>query len=419
MRILPRNNDNINEEWISDKTRFVFDGLRRQRLDRPYVRKKGALVPVDWDEALEKACKAIDGKKFVSVVGDMASTEAIYALKVLSDTLNGSYECRVDRACLLSKDRSGYIGQSEISELDTANKIILIGTNPKTESPVFNARIRKAWLNGAEIYLIGEKVDLTYKYNYLGDDRAALQKLIESDHLSFDSGSFIVLGQGALTESDGGLLLQAVKALVEKYTCGFMILHTSASRVGAMDVGFTHIDGIDGCMKGAEVVFNMGMDEFDLPEDCFVIYQGSHGDRGAHRADIIFPSACYTEESGIFVNTEGRPQLAQRANFAPGEAKENWAIIRALSGKLKSNLKFDNLSELRTELIREFPHIGRLNQVTRAEWVKPAFKKFSKNLPFKACVIDFYKTNPIARASLTMNELSKRSGAACQTIAAE
>ncbi len=419
MRILPRNNDSINEEWISDKTRFVFDGLRRQRLDRPYIRKDGRLVSVDWEEALEKAKKEIKNKKLASVVGDLASTEAIYALKLLSKSLDGNHECRVDKSCLSTLDRSGYVGISQISDLDDCDNIILIGTNPKIESPVFNARIRKAWMNGADVHVIGEKIALTYEYHYLGADRLALKTLLENENLNFNSKTFVILGQGALIDSDGEIVLQATKKLVEKFSCEFLILHVAASRVGALEIGFTHKGGFDSSLKDAEVIFNLGMDEFDLPDDCFVIYQGSHGDRGAHRADIIFPSACYTEESGIFVNTEGRPQLSLRANFSPGESKENWSILRALAGKLKLDLGFDNLLELRTKLIKEFPRIGRLDQFEKPEWVPSSFEEFSKNKKFRPYYENFYKTNPITRASLIMNDLSKRLDTDDKIIAAE
>ena len=419
MRILPRNNDNVNEEWISDKTRFVFDGLRRQRLDRPYLRKNGQLIAVSWEEALEEASNAIKGKKFTSVVGDLVSTESIYALKALSDKLEGRYECRVDKSCLPISDRSGYIGNAEISELDNSDHIMMIGTNPKIESPVLNARIRKAWLNGAEISLVGKKVELTYEYTHLGSTRSTIESLFTANKPALTSNSLIILGQGALTDTDGADVLQSVKKLVEKHNCKFLVLHVAASRVGAMDIGFTHPNGLESALEGAEVIFNLGMDEFELPKDCFVIYQGSHGDRGAHRADIIFPGACYTEESGIYVNTEGRSQLALRANFAPGDAKENWAIIRALSSRLNCTLGFNSLSELRSQLINDFPHMGRLNETIKSKWNDSDFNGFSSDLPFKAYYKDFYKTNPIARASVVLNDLSKNQNVDHQIRAAE
>ncbi len=419
MRILPRNNDNINEEWISDKTRFVFDGLRRQRLDRPYVRKNGRLVEASWDEALGKVSRAIKNKKLASVVGDMVSTEATFALKQLTDSLKGNYECRTDKSCLSASDRSGYIGTSEISELDYCNRIILIGTNPKIESPVFNARIRRAWLNGAEINMIGESAELTYDYKHLGVDRMALKSLIDKNDLNLDSDTFIVLGQGALVDSDGSEVLQAVKKIVEDYSCKFLILHVAASRVGAMELEFTHKEGINSALLGAEVIYNLGMDEFDLPDNCFVVYQGSHGDRGAHRADVVLPSACYTEEAGIFLNTEGRAQLALRANFPPGEAKENWAIIRALWGRLGLGPTFNNLSELRSKMTTEFPNVGKLNQIVKPTWVKSSFEGFVDNSSFKPYYQNFYKTNPIARASKIMNELAKQADGNNKILAAE
>ena len=297
--------------------------------------------------------------------------------------------------------------------------MILIGSNPRIESPVFNARIRRAWLNGAEIYLIGKKVDLTYEYTHLGDDRQALKNLLQKNKLTLNSKTFLVVGQGALTDDDGDMVLQASKKISETFSCKFFILHTAASRVGSMEVGFTSDGGIEASLRDAEVIFNLGMDEYDLPTNSFVIYQGSHGDRGANRADIIFPSACYTEESGIFVNTEGRSQLALRANFPPGISKENWAIIRALAGKLNLDLEFDSFVELRVKMIKEFPRLGQLNQFKRPLWTKSSFEDFKHNLKFYPYYSNFYKTNPVARASLIMNDLSKLSDDESHVVAAE
>ncbi|MGR3661208.1 MAG: NADH-quinone oxidoreductase subunit NuoG [Paracoccaceae bacterium] len=406
MRILPRNHDGVNEEWISDKTRFVWDGLRRQRLDQPYVRKGGKLKPATWDEALDKAAKAMKGKKLAGLIGDLVPVEAAYALKQLIEGQGGTVECRVDGAKLPSGNRSGYVGTVSIADIDTAEMIQLIGCNPAVEAPVLNARIRQAWTKGAMVGLIGEAVDLTYDYAHMGTDRAALVKMLDTKFTKVKKApSIVIVGQGAINEADGEAVLAHAMKLAELTDSKLMILHVAASRVGAMDIDATTKGGLKAALSDAEVVFNLGADEVEIADGAFVIYQGSHGDRGAHRADIILPGAAYTEENGLFVNTEGRPQLAMRAGFAPGEAKENWAILRALSAELDATLPYDTLAALRTDLIAAVPHLGRIDQVPVNEWKATRMKKPGK-ATFRNAIADFYLTNPITRASALMAELS-------------
>ncbi|RYI20014.1 MAG: NADH-quinone oxidoreductase subunit G, partial [Acetobacteraceae bacterium] len=311
MRFLPRNHDGVNEEWISDKTRFVWDGLRRQRLDTPYVRENGRLRKATWGEALEKAAAAMKGKKVAGLVGDLAPVEAAYSLKTLVESLGGHVECRTDGAKLPVGNRSGYVGTAKIEDIDTAKVILLIGTNPRVESPVLNARIRKAWTNGAMVGLFGEKADLTYDYKHMGSDRAALVDLV--GRVTQKDNTLVIIGQGAINEADGEAVLSQAMAYATGAGAKFMVLHTAAGRVGAMDVGAVTEGGLAAATEGAEVIYNLGADEVEIGAGPFVIYQGSHGDRGANRADIILPGAAYTEENGLFVNTEGRPQLAFRA----------------------------------------------------------------------------------------------------------
>ncbi|MBT8474463.1 MAG: NADH-quinone oxidoreductase subunit NuoG, partial [Alphaproteobacteria bacterium] len=337
MRILPRNHDGVNEEWLSDKSRYIWDGLRRQRLDRPYIRENGKLRAASWGEALEKAADAIKGAgKVAGLVGDLASTDAAFALKQLIEGQGGTVECRTDGAKLPAGNRSAYVGTACIEDIDDAQAIMLIGTNPRVEAPVLNARIRKAWLKGASVGLIGPAADLTYDYDHVGDDRAALERVLGMEHGDAikEKASLVIVGQGALREADGEAVLAAAMKLAEDTQSGLLVLHTAAGRVGAMDIGAVTEGGMAAAVDGADVIYNLSADEVDIAAGPMVIYQGSHGDRGAHRADIILPAAAYTEEQGLFVNTEGRPQLALRAGFAPGEAKENWAILRALSGAL-------------------------------------------------------------------------------------
>jgi NADH-quinone oxidoreductase subunit G len=407
MRILPRNHDGVNEEWISDKTRFVWDGLRRQRLDTPYIREGGSLRKASWPEALAATAGAMRGRKIAGLVGDLAPVEAIYALRQLIEGQGGHVECRTDGAKLPAGNRAGYVGTARIEDIDDAEMIQLIGTNPRLESPVLNARIRKAWTKGATIGLVGPKVDLTYDYVHVGTGRESLADLSGKDISDATKAkrTVVIIGQGALNEADGEAVLSHAMTLVEKTGSKFMVLHTAASRVGAMDVGAVTQGGMSAVIDGAEVVYNLGADEVDIAPGAFVIYQGSHGDRGAHRADIILPAATYTEENGLFVNTEGRPQLAMRAGFAPGEAKENWAILRALSAELGAVQPWDTLGALRRTLIGDHPHLGAIDEVPQNDW-KPLLVQAMGKADFRTTITDFYLTNPIARASVVMADLS-------------
>ncbi len=407
MRFLPRNHDGVNEEWISDKTRFVWDGLRRQRLDKPYVRENGKLRPATWPEALTKAAEALKGaEKPAGIVGDLAPVEATFALKQMIEGQGGIVECRTDGAKLPAGNRAAYAGTAAIEDIDAAERILLIGTNPRDEAPVLNARIRKAWAHGAEVALVGPAVDLTYEYHHVGSDRAALQTIVDmgGDDEIKGKRSLVIVGQGALQEADGSAVLAAAQAIASNTESGLIVLHTAASRVGAMDVDATNESGME-AVNAADVIYNLGADEVEIGEGAFVIYQGSHGDRGAHRADVILPGAAYTEENGLFVNTEGRPQLAMRAGFAPGEAKENWAILRALSAELGATLPYDTLAQLRTSLLESVPHLARIDEVIENEAAALQAGKLGE-ASFRNAIKDFYLTNPIARASQLMAELS-------------
>jgi NADH-quinone oxidoreductase subunit G len=421
MRILPRNHDGVNEEWISDKTRFIWDGLRRQRLDSPYIRENGKLRKASWPEALSAIAKAMKGKKVAALIGDLAPVEAIFALKTIVEGLGGHVECRTDGARLPIGNRSGYVGTATIEDIDSAAMIQLIGTNPRVESPVLNARIRKAWTMGAKIGLVGQAVDLTYDYAHVGTDRAALVAL-SGQTISDETKAkptLVIVGQGAINEADGEAVLAHAMQLSVNSNSKLLILHTAASRVGAMDVGAVTDGGLTAATDGAEVIYNLSADEVDIAKGPFVIYQGSHGDRGAMRADIILPAAAFTEENGLFVNTEGRPQLAYRAGFAPGEAKENWAILRALSAELGATLPYDSLAALRTALIAAHPHLGQIDQVPQNTWTMLPMRAPGK-ADFRNAVRDFYLTNPIARASAVMAELSAGAAArAATSLAAE
>ncbi|ABA78681.2 NADH-quinone oxidoreductase subunit G [Rhodobacter sphaeroides] len=407
MRILPRNHDGVNEEWISDKTRFVWDGLRRQRLDTPYIREAGKLRKASWGEALKAVAAAMKGRKVAGLVGDLAPVEAAFSLKMLIEGMGGRVECRTDGARLPAGNRSAYVGNAAIEDIDNAKSILLVGCNPRDEAPVLNARIRKAWLQGAQVSVIGPAVDLTFDYNHAGTDRAALMSLVSEAERSGADGKpgLVIVGQGALAEADGEAVLAQAMKLAQTMGAKLLVLHTAAARVGAMDVGAVTEGGLSAAIEGAEVIYNLGADEVEIGAGPFVIYQGSHGDRGAHRADVILPAAAYTEENGLFVNTEGRPQLAFRAGFPPGEAKENWAILRALSAELGQTLPWDTMAGLRRKLVETVPHLGRIDQLTESEW-QPLPLRDPATADFRLAVRDFYLTNPIARASQLMAELS-------------
>ncbi|WP_308917537.1 NADH-quinone oxidoreductase subunit NuoG [Jannaschia sp. LMIT008] len=421
MRILPRNHDGTNEEWLDDKTRFVWDGLRRQRLDRPYIRKGGKLTPATWPEALDAAASALKGaSRPAGLVGDLVPTEAAYALKGLMASLGGVVECRTDGAKLPAGDRAGYVGTAAVEDIDGADTILLIGTDPSVEAPVLNARIRKAWLRGARIARIGAPAALSYDPVDLGTGRDALSKLAAEDHSDIRDGrGLVIVGQGALTGDDGADVLAVVRHMAERAGSDVLVLHTAAARVGAMDVDATCEGGIDAALSG-DVIYNLGADELDVPAGAFVIYQGSHGDRGAHRADVILPAAAWTEEQGLFVNTEGRPQLALRAGFAPGEAKENWAILRALSAEVGRTLPFDSLAALRRAMVADHPVLGAVDEVAVNEAAASGAAPTLSSGDFAVAVRDFYLSNPVARASQLMAELSQlAAGRDMAAIAAE
>ena len=406
MRLMPRNHDGINEEWLSDRSRFVWDGLRRQRLDKPYLRENGKLRPASWAEALSAAASAIKGaEKVAGLVGDLAPLEAAFALKQLVAG-RGVVECRTDGAALPEGNRGAYAGTGVIEDIDSATHVMLIGTNPRDEAPVLNARIRKAWLAGAKIGVVGPAVDLTYDYFHYGDDREALTRL-ESESIEdvLEKPTVVIVGAGALRAEDGAAVLQRAAAFAERSQSKLLVLHTAASRVGAMDIGAVTDGGIAAALDGADVVYALGADELEIPSGPFVIYQGSHGDRGAHRADVILPAAAWIEENGLFVNTEGRPQLAMRAGFPPGEAKENWAILRALSGELGEALPYDSLAQLRQALVGAVPHLAKVDEITE----KPLEALESGALSDGAlgvAVANHYLINPVMRASKLMGELS-------------
>ena len=423
MRILPRNHDGVNEEWLADRSRYVWDGLRRQRLDKPYIRRDGKLTPATWGEAFEviKGAIAEAGDNIAAVAGDLVPVEPMWALGDLMSRLGSDrVECRTDGANLPIGNRGAYAGTARIEDLDTADGVLLVGVNPRADAPVLNSRIRKAWLAGAHVARIGEPVDLTYPCYEIGTGPEALtgdsgDELIRN--MAGMENKIVVIGQDALTRSDGAAILARAMEIAEAGGAKLLVLHRAASRVGGMDIGFAHADGI-ACLDNATFVYNLGADEIDMPEGAFVVYQGSHGDRGAHRADVILPGSAYTEQSGIYVNTEGRPQMASRAGFPPGDAREDWAILRALSAVLGQPLGYDTLAELRGRIFEAVPHLAAIDQVPENDWQVPSGGAIDAS-PIHSSGPDHYLANPILRASEIMSEMSRLAHERNRAIAAE
>jgi NADH-quinone oxidoreductase subunit G len=432
MRILPRINEAVNEEWISDKTRHIVDGLRTQRLDRPYIRENGKLRAASWPEAFAAiAAKAgrIDGRRIGAVAGDLAAVEEMFALKeLLAKCGSANLAVQGGDAFDPRAGRASYIFNPTIAGIEQADALLIIGSNPRKEAAVLNARIRKRWRTGQlKVGVIGARADLTYDYDYLGAGTDSLGELAGGKHsfanvLKEAAKPIVLVGAGAFARHDGA----AVLALAAKIAAdlgafkdgwnGFAVLQDTASRVGALDIGFA--PGAGGLNLAQmttygtlDVLFLLGADEVKAPDGTFVVYVGTHGDRGAHRADVILPGAAYTEKSGLYVNTEGRVQIANRAAFPPGEAREDWAIIRALSDVLGKRLPYDSLPALRQAISKAAPHLMRIDQIEpgKADDVRALAAGGGKidKTPITTTIEDFYLTNPIARASAVMAECSR------------
>jgi NADH-quinone oxidoreductase subunit G len=432
MRILPRVNEAVNEEWISDKTRFIWDGLRSQRLDRPYIRRGGKLSPASWPEAfaaIREAVARTAPDRIGAVAGDLAAVEEMYALKLLMLSLgSASIDCRQDGTALDPKyGRASYVFNPTIEGIERADAILIIGANPRFEASLLNTRIRKRWRAGnVPVGVIGDVGDTRYDYETIGLGPESLRDLVDGksnflDVLKKAVRPLIIVGQGAIARPDGAAVLglaarlaQAVEAMTADWN-GFAVLHTAAARVGGLDIGFVPGRGgkdVAAMLGGTDVLFLLGADELDLSRagSAFVVYVGTHGDAGAHRANVILPSAAYTEKSGTYVNTEGRVQMTNRAGFAPGEAKEDWAILRALSDVLGKRLPFDSLAQLRGKLYADYPFLAAIDQVASGNPDDVARLAALGGRLGKAAFVspvkDFYLTNPIARASAVMAECS-------------
>ena len=446
LRVLPRLNEDINEEWISDKARYAIDGLRRQRLDKPYLRgEDGRLHPVSWADAFAAIAgrmKKTKADKMAAIAGDQIDAEAMFALKSLFEKVGSPHiDCRQDGAKLTAKNRASYIFNTTIAGIDEADAIIIIGSNPRIEAPVMNARIRRRYLNAqVPIAHIGPELDLTYPAQNLGDDMAVLEALASGKHpfakqLKKAKKPMVILGMGALRRADGGAVMGLCHQLAEAVGMvkgdwnGFNVLHHAAARVAGLDLGFVPGKGgkdVPGILNAAtkgemDFVWLLGADELDtdMLAKPFVVYQGHHGDKGVQCADVVLPGAAWAEKDGFYVNFEGRVQMARRAAFPPGDAREDWAILRAFSETINKTLSFDSINELREQMVADVPVFANLDEIQPAKWAKFGRIAKLKSEPVAAGLDEFYMTSAISRASETMAECYQANQAGKSAIAAE
>uniref|UniRef100_A0AAR2J0N3 NADH-ubiquinone oxidoreductase 75 kDa subunit, mitochondrial n=1 Tax=Pygocentrus nattereri TaxID=42514 RepID=A0AAR2J0N3_PYGNA len=442
MRILPRLNEDVNEEWISDKTRFAYDGLKRQRLTQPMVKDaSGQLVPTNWEDALMRIAamlQGVKGSEIAAIAGGMVDAESLIALKDMLNKLDSEALCTEELFPMAGAGtdlRSNYLLNTRIAGIEECDLLLLIGTNPRYEAPLFNARVRKSWLhNELQVALVGHDVDLSYSYNHLGDSTQVLKDLATGKHpycqvLAQAKRPVVVVGSSCLQRADGAAILSAVSTIaqnarvssgVEEGWKVLNVLHRVASQVAALDVGYK--PGVEAIRKNPpKMLFLLGADagcitRADLPKDSFIIYQGHHGDVGALMADVILPGAAYTEKNGTYVNTEGRAQQTRVAVTPPGMAREDWKIIRAVSELVGVTLPYDTLEEVRDRLAEVAPNLVRYDDVEEANYFKQAnelSQAVNQSLladplvPPQLSVKDFYMTDPISRASQTMAKCVK------------
>jgi NADH-quinone oxidoreductase subunit G len=429
LRILPRINEDVNEEWLGDKSRFAIDGLKRRRLDRPWVRENGKLRAATWNEAFDTIAaklKPLSGDRIGAIAGDMCDAESMVALKDLFTGLgSANLDCRQDGARLDASRRDFYCFNTSIAGIEEADAILIVGANPRKEAPVLNARIRKAWLaNEMPIGLIGTATDLTYSVTSLGSSPSLLADLHNGSHdfakvLGNAKRPMIIVGQGALARPDGTAVLAAAWRLAAQVGAlasdwhGFNVLHTAAARVGALDLGF--VPGPDGKAAdammggGVDLLWLLGADDFDptqVATGTFVVYQGHHGDVGAQRADVILPGAAYTEKSGTYVNTEGRVQRGFGAVYPPGDARDDWTILRAFSAVIGKTLPYDTIEAVRGRLVQVNPVFDRIGFLPRfgcSDHTGPVGDPAAlSDAPLVSTVANYYVTDPISRSSPTM-----------------
>ncbi len=432
MRILPRLHEDINEEWISDKTRFAYDGLKYRRLDVPMVRRDGRLAEAGWRDAfaaLAARMENLPGERMAFILGDLVDAETMVLVRELAERLGcPNVDCRQDGARLEGRVRAEYLFNTTIAGIEQADFCLLVGTNPRWEAPLVNARLRKRWrMGGFRVARIGAPFDLTYPVEDLGEGPETLRAIAEGKHeiceaLKAAERPMLVLGTGAVARGDGAAVLALAHRIAERFGLvaegwnGFNLLHTAASRVAGLDLGLVPGEGgrdLAGILEGVEageidLVWLLGADEIEVSRlaGAFVVYQGHHGDRAAPIADLILPGAAYTEKNATWVNLEGRPQHGRLAVFPPGEAREDWKILRAASEALGRTVPLDNIFAVRARMAELAPHLARIDSITPAEWGRFGKRGRLEKTPFTSPITDFYLTNPIARASRIMQQCS-------------
>jgi len=421
-RVLPRVNEDINEEWISDKTRYACDGLLKQRLDTPYIRENGRLQKSSWSQTLKllvTKLKSFDPNEVAGLVGDLADLEMIYSFKSFFEKSVGStnLECRQGRIYINPQERMNYIFNSSINGIEDSDFILLVGTNPRLEATILNTRIRKAYINNRlKIYSIGNPGDLTYPYQSIGSNTSVIREIVSGSHeisgkIKKSKKPLVIIGESALYEKTGQYVFETLKSFlfsnnfIRKDWNALNILNQQASRVGAIDLGvysinekenFLFFDKLDN--NDFKFVYLLGADNINFDKkDKFVVYQGSHGDKGAEIADIILPGAAYTEKNGLFVNLEGKLQNAYKASYPPGDAREDWIIFKDLAKMMKKPLEYNNVKYLRESINKDIQQKinNVVNKTNEIDFV-------DENISIKP--IDYYYTNPIARASKIMGE---------------
>jgi NADH-quinone oxidoreductase subunit G len=428
LRILPRLNEDVNEEWLGDRGRFAVDGLMKRRLDRPWVRRNGKLQEATWAEAfaaIKAKAAGLSGDRIAAIAGDLCDAESMLALKDLMTALGSpNIDCRQDGAKLTVGPRAGYLFNTTIAGIEQADVCLLIGTNPRWEAALINARLRKRYLMGGfKVFNIGPKLDLTFPVTQLGLGPEVLTDLADGNHswvetLKAAKHPMLIIGQGALARPDGAEILGLARTLAEQAGLvredwnGFNVLHLAAARVGGLDLGFVPGEGgrdvagiLEGAQSGAiELVYLLGADEIDESwfGQAFVVYQGHHGDAGAARADVVLPGSAYTEKDGTYVNTEGRVQLGLKAVFPPGDAREDWKILRALSEPLGHKLPYDTLGQLRQRLVEVNPVFAHVDEIGPSGWGEFGAAGKSSGEAFAYPIENYYMTDSISRASPTM-----------------
>lgn len=423
MRILPRANEEVNEEWISDKARFSYDALKRQRLDKPMVRGgDGKLHPTSWEFALDyvaEKLKSTDPRAIRAVAGKLSDAESMISLKDMMNKLGVSHLTPEGMANASADVRSSYLFNSNLVGVEDADYVLLVGTNPRTEAPVLNVRLRRAVIaGGAKVVSVGPAADLSYPSTHLGDTTAVLEDVTSGKHAVCEAikaakNPMVIVGSELLRRPDAKVLLKKIHALCDSHGVvkgdwnGFNVLHDAGGTVGALDLGFVPGTSAENAPP-AKLVYSLGAEEFEAPDGAFVVYQGHHGDVGASKADVILPGAAYTEKTGTYVNTEGRAQLAFASMGPIGQAREDWRILRALSEFAGVPLSYNTQGQLHQRLASIAPHFAKLSEVEATIWMNGATyanekaKKVEAALPLKSSVDNFFMTDIISRLSATM-----------------